>query len=117
MSINLGIKEDGKITISSGPLKPRKEDLNKWLNRNTDAVLVKLEGNQEPTFSCSVGHVCRIEKGDDKGVYNVFVGGHLIGQLPDEGISFAEHVDSSPEFLISIVGKIVNNAVYVYIAE
>ena len=115
MSINLGITKDGKIKISSGSERIRKEPLDKWLGRNRDAVLVKLVGHPEPSAPCSVGHICRIEEDDQN--YNVFIGSHLIGQLPEEAIAFAEQVDSAPNYLISIVGKIEDNDVFVYIAE
>ena len=116
MTANMGYK-DGQFYITNGPMKTRKEDLNKWLGRNRDAVLVKLIGHPEPSAPCSVGHLCRIEKCSDEPVYIAFVGNHPIGQLPDEAIAFAEGVDSSPEWLISIVGKIEDGDVYVYIAE
>jgi hypothetical protein len=110
------INKDGKITISTGPLKTQKDDLNKWLGRNSDAILVKLIGPRDPSGVCSVGHLCRIEKVDDS-TYIAFVGSHSIGQLPDEAVSFAESVDSSPEYLISIVGKVEDDDVFIYIAE
>ena len=113
MSVNI---ETGKISISSGPQKTRKEDLKKWLGRNDDAVLVKLNGIPDPSFHCSVGHLCRIEECDDS-TYCVFVGKHLIGQLPDEAIAFADHVGLSPDCLVSIVGKLEDSAVFIYIAE
>jgi len=116
MTVRMGIDKDGKITISTGPVSTRKEDLDKWLKRNDDAILVKLNGHPEPSAPCSVGHLCRIEECDDS-TYSVFVGSHLIGQLPDEAVSFAERVDLSPEFLIAIVGKVEDSDVYIYIAE
>lgn len=115
--IKMGITEDGKIYFSTGPFKTRKEDLKKWLGRNRDAILVKLNGEPDPGFSCSVGHLCRIEQNSDGSLYNVFVGNHLIGQLPDEAIAFSEPLYSSPEFLVSIVGKVENGDVFIYIAE
>lgn len=115
MTVHMGITQDGKMKITTGPDRTRKDDLNKWLSRNDDAVLVKLKGDHDPSFSCSAGHVCRIEA-DDNG-YDVFVGNHIIGRLPDDAVTFAESVGSSPEFLISIVGKIENNDIYIYIAE
>ena len=117
MTVNTGINKDGKISFSTGPVKTRKDDLKKWLGRNDDAILVKLCGHSDPSFQCSVGHVCRIEKCSDDPAYTVFVGNHVIGQLPDEALTFADRVDSSPEFLISIVGKIENGDVFIYIAE
>lgn len=116
MTINLGIDKNGKIHISTGQIKVRKEDLNKWLARNSDAVLVKLNGHREPCSPCSIGHVCRIEKNDDSS-YVVFVGSHVIGSLPNEAVAFADRLDTSPEFLISIVGKVEDDDVYIYIAE
>ena len=116
MGINMSVGYDGKIKITTGPLETRKEDLNKWLARNSDAVLVKLAGNIVPFSRCSSGHLCRIEEDDSK-KYSVFVGNHLIGYLPDEAIRFAEKVDSSPDFLVSIVWKIENGEVFIYIAE
>ena len=116
MSINMSINKDGKIIITTGPLKTRKDDLNKWLGRNRDAILVKLIGHRDPTGVCSVGHLCRIEKSDDS-TYIAFIGSHPIGQLPDEAISFANQINSSPEYLISIVGKVENGDVFIYIAE
>lgn len=117
MTINMGVNKDGDVYFSTGPMKTRKEDLNKWLRRNDDAILVKLIGNPNPSAPCSVGHICRIEKYNNDSAYIVFVGSHEIGQLPDEAIAFADRVGSSPEFLISIVGKIEDGNIYIYIAE
>ena len=117
MTMNMGINKDGRLYFSSGPQTARKEDLKKWLSRNSDAILVKLSGNPDPSWSCSAGHLCRLERYTDDPACNVFVGNHFIGQLPDEAIAFAESVDSSPELLIAIVGKVENGDVYVYIAE
>ena len=116
MTVNMKIGIDGKISISTGSAKIRKEDLNKWLIRNDDALLVKLNGYLDQSSPCSVGHICHIEKADDNQYY-AFIGNHLIGQLPNEAITFADSIDSSPEYLISIVGKIEPDAVYIYIAE
>ena len=112
MGINL---KTGEIYISTGPLKTRKEDLNKWLGRNRDAILVKLNGQPDPAFSCSVGHLCRIEECDDDNTYNVFIGKHLMGQLPEEAISFADSMELSPDCLVAIVGKIEDGDIYIYI--
>ena len=123
MTLNMKITENGKVKMSVGPDRVRKDDLKKWLGRNSDAILVKLEGGRNDSFACSPGHVCRIEVDDDGQKYNVFVGGHMLGQLPDEALAFAERIDSSPEFMISIVGKVEHGAsadldeIYVYIAE
>jgi hypothetical protein len=118
MDIRMGLNiETGKISISSGPQKTRKEDLKKWLGRNPDALLVKLIGHPEPSAPCSVGHLCRIEKSDDGSAYFAFVGKHLIGQLPNEAIEFANSIDYSPDCLISIIGKVEDGDVYIYIAE
>ena len=123
MTVRMGITSDGKIKISTGPDKVRLEDLGKWLGRNRDAVLVKLEGKPVDFTKYRVGHLCRIEESDDGQKYNVFIGNHLIGQLPDEAVAFAEQVDSSPEYLISIVGQIEygaspeNDEIFIYIAE
>ena len=123
MTIKMGITSDGKIKISTGPDKVRLEDLNKWLGRNRDAVLVKLEGKPVEFTKYRVGHLCRIEEDDNSQKYNVFIGNHLIGQLPDEAVAFANKVDSSPEYLVSIVGKIEygassdNDEIFIYVAE
>ena len=118
MTLHMGIKLDNmSIYFSTGPEKTRKEDLNKWLGRNHDAFLVKLEGQSDPSFQCSVGHLCRIVKYDNDPSCYVYVGNHLIGQLPDEAFAFAERIDSSPEFLVSIVGKVEEGNVFIYIAE
>jgi hypothetical protein len=117
MSINLSISGDGKVKISTGSTKVRKDDLSKWLGRNRDAVLVKLEGQPAPSAPCSVGHICQIEDDPDNQRYDVFVGSHLIGYLPEEAMAFAEQVDTSPEFLISIVGKVEDDGIYIYVAE
>lgn len=121
MNINLSISTDGAIKISTGSERVRIENVEKFLARNRDAVLVQLEGKHDLSMEYKPGHVCRIENGDDK--YNVFVGRHIIGQLPPEAISFAESVDSSPEYLIAMVGKVEHNndtdtdKISIYIAE
>ena len=116
MTMHLGLNKDGKFYITTGPVRTRKEDLNKWLAKNRDAILIKLIGDRDPSGVCSVGHLCRIEKCDDS-TYIAFVGSHSIGQLPDKAVAFAESVDSSPEYLVSIVGKVEDDDVFIYIAE
>ena len=115
MTVNIGISSSGKIKFSIGSSKVRIDDLEKWLKRNRDAVLVQLEGNSDPSMKYKPGHVCQIVSDDDH--YYAFVGSHLIGQLPDEAISFAEAVGSSPEFLVAIVGKVEDDSISIYIAE
>ena len=123
MTVKMGITSDGKIKISTGPDKVRLEDLGKWLGRNRDAMLVKLEGKPVEFTKYRVGHLCRIEEDDNGQKYNVFIGNHLIGQLPDEAVAFADQVNSSPEYLVSIVGKIEygassdNDEIFIYVAE
>lgn len=115
MTVKIGISADGSIKISTGSSKVRIENLEKWLKRNRDAILVKLEGNCDPSMKYKPGHVCQIESTDDQ--YSVFVGSHFIGQLPDEAISFAETIGYSPEFLVAIVGKVEDDNISIYIAE
>ena len=118
MTLHMGVKlDDMSIYFSTGPEKTRKEDLNKWLGRNDDAVLVKLDGTPDPSFKCCVGHLCRIVKYNNNPACYAYVGNHFIGQLPDEAFAFADRIDSSPEFLISIVGKVEDDNVFIYIAE
>ena len=118
MPVNIGMNlSTGKVSFSVGPVDTRKENLNKWLGRNSDAILVKLIDQPEHSAPCSVGHLCRIEESDDGSAYFAFVGKHLIGRLPNEAIEFANSVDLSPEFLVSIIGKIEDGDVYIYIAE
>ena len=123
MTMKISVSNDGKIKFSAGPDTVRLEGLNKWLRRNDDAILVKLEGPHEAFGKLKPGHLARIEVDDDGQHYNVFVGKHFIGQLPDEAVKFAERVESSPEFMIAIVGKIEygasteNDEIYIYIAE
>lgn len=123
MTVRMSISTDGKIKISTAPASVRLDNLDKWLGRNTDAVLVKLDGPHEVFDKLKPGHICLIEPDTDGQHYNVFVGKHFLGQLPEEAITFAEGVDSSPEYLIAIVGKIEYGAsadmdeIYIYIAE
>ena len=122
MTVNIKLTSDGKIKYSIGSEKVRLESLDKWLGRNDDAILVKLKGPRDDFDKLKVGHICRIEEADEDQQYNVFVGKHMIGLLPDEAIAFAGSVDSSPEFLVAIVGKIEYGAdkscdeIYIYIA-
>ena len=115
MNVNLSVSENGKVKISIGSQTVRKDDLKKWLGRNDDAVLVKLKGQRDPSAPCSPGHICRIEEDGDQ--YSVFVGKYIIGQLPEEALDFAKKIDYSPEFMISIVGKVEADDVFIYIAE
>lgn len=120
--MNISFDSGIKVKISMGSEKVRIEDLSKWLGRNRDAVLVKLEGKMDPSAKCRVGHICRIEKNDDQ-KYDVFVGKHVIGSLPDDAIAFSERVNCPPEFLVSIIGEIEYGAsaeddkIFIYIAE
>ena len=118
MTIHMGINiPKGVIYFSTGPDKTRKEDLQKWLGRNNDAILVKLDGVPDPSFQCSIGHLCRIVKYDNDPACYAYVGKHFVGQLPDEAFAFADRINSSPECLISIVGKVEDGNIYIYIAE
>ena len=106
-----------KISISTRSDRTRIEDLEKYLARNRDAILVKLEGDPDPSMKYRPGHVCGIEE-DDSGVFNVYVGNHLIGQLPNEAITFAESVDIDPAFMPAVVGKVdPDGFVYIYVDE
>ena len=118
MSINMKITPEGKVKISVGPERVRLDSVEKFLVRNDDAVLVKLQGPCDPSMIYKPGHVCRIEESDNNDQkYIVFVGSHMIGYLPDEAVSFAEQVDSIPEALVSIVAKVEDDGIYIYIAE
>ena len=118
MSINLRVTAEGKVKISMGPDRVRIDSVEKFLGRNRDAILVKLEGPHDPSMLYKPGHVCRIEEDDDDNEKHiVFVGKHMIGYLPDEAIAFCHQVDSIPEALVSIVGKVEDNDIYIYIAE
>ncbi len=115
MDVKMSVSYDGKVKISTGSERVRKDDLKKWLGRNDDAVLVKLKGQRNPSAPCAPGHICRIEEDGDQ--YSVFVGKYVIGQLPEEALDFAKKIDYSPEFMISIVGKVESDDVFIYIAE
>lgn len=121
--MKISLSTDGKIKFTTGPDTTRLDDLKKWLGRNPDALLVKLDGPHEVFDKLKPGHLCRIEIDDDGQHYNAFVGKHFLGQLPEEAIAFAKSVEYSPEFLIAIVGKIEYGAssdfdeIYIYIAE
>ena len=115
MNINMSISADG-FKISTGSGKVRLDSLDKFLARNRDAILVRLEGPRDPSMVYKPGHICTIE-GDESGEYYVFVGKHMIGRFPAEGIEFAEQVESSPEYLVSIVGKVEEDSISIYIAE
>ena len=123
MTIRISMSSDGRMKVSSRSERVRLEDLEKWLKRNRDAILVKLEGHPVDFTKYRVGHVCEIEADDDDQKYNVFIGKHLIGQLPEEAIAFAEQIDYSPEYLIAIIGKIEYGAsadtdeIFIYSAE
>lgn len=118
MSVNLRMATDGKIKISMGSDKVRIDSVEKFLGRNRDAILVKLEGPHDSSMLYKPGHVCRIEEDDDDNQkYIVFVGKHMIGYLPDEAIVFSQQVNSVPFALVSIVGKVEGDDIYIYIAE
>ena len=109
----MSISSDGKIRISSGSGKVRIEDVNKFLGRNRDAILVKLEGAADHSMNYKPGHICSIEEDEDQ--YSVFVGKHYIGKLPDEAIAFSEQVELSPDCLSAMVGKVENDDIYIYV--
>ena len=123
METKIRLSYDGKIKFTMGSERVRLDDLNKWLRCNRDAILVKLDGPHEEAFNYKIGHICRIEEDDDGQHYNVFVGKHFIGQLPDEAIKFAEQIDYTPDCLIGIIGSIEYGAsasddmISIYIAE
>lgn len=103
------------IKITSGSERVRIDSLEKFLVRNPDAILVKLEGVPDQSMDYKPGHLTRIEETDDG--YPVFVGKHFIGNLPQEAISFAKQADMVPEFLVSMVGKYEDGSVSIYVAE
>lgn len=116
MDVKMSLSMDGNIKFSTKSERTRIDDPAKFLSRNPDAILVKLSGSPDPSMKYHPGHVCGME--EDNGNVNVFVGNHLIGQLPAEAIDFAEQVGSNPEFLIAIVGKIDDDGnIYIYVAE
>lgn len=115
VNVKLSLTMDGKIKFSSGSEKVRLDSLEKFLGRNPDAILVKLGNPADTSLTYKPGHVCRIEEDENK--YYVFVGKHLIGQLPDEAIAFAEQFGYGPQFLVSIVGKVEDDGIYIYLAE
>lgn len=122
MEVKLGISTDGTIKISTGSKRVRIESVDKFLNRNHDAMLVKLEGDPDPSIKYKPGHLCEIND-DGSNKYNVFVGSHFIGYLPPEAIAFAESIESSPAFLVAMVGKVEHDdntdtdKISIYIAE
>lgn len=104
------------VKFSTTSDRTRIESVEKYLARNRDAILVKLDGQPDPSMEYKPGHVCGMEEDGDK--YNVFVGKHLIGQLPEEAIAFANEVDIDPCLLPAIVGKVESDgAIYIYVAE
>ena len=117
MSINICVSNDGKVKISTGSMRVRLDSVEKFLSRNRDAILIKLDGPHDSSMEYKPGHVCRIEENDNNEKYSVFVGNHMIGYLPDEAIAFAKQVDSIPEALVSMVGKVEEDYIYIYIAE
>ena len=111
------VKENIKFKLSTKSERTRIESVEKYLVRNPDAILVKLDGAADMSMVYKPGHVCGIEEGDQS-KYNVFVGSHLIGQLPDEAVSFANEVDMDPCLLPTIVGKVEDDgSIYIYVAE
>lgn len=114
MNVKISMDENRELSMSMGSERVRKDDLAKWLGRNNDAILVKLKGHHNWP-GCKPGHICKITEGQEG--YDVFVGSHCIGQLPDEAIAFARQIDYSPEFMISIVGKTENDDIFIYVAE
>ena len=117
MEVKISLSIDGKVKMTTGSDKVRLDILDKWLGRNRDAILVKLEGDPDPSLDYKPGHITRIEEDDDVQHYNVFVGKHFAGQLPQEAITFSEQVDMDPQFMVSIVGKVEAGNVFIYIAE
>ena len=118
MEVKLSVSYDGKIKITTGSDKVRIDDLKKFLARNDDAMLVKLEGPHDPSMTYKPGHVCRIEEDDENDQqYNVFVGKHYIGYLPDEALTFADQIDYTPDCFVSIVGKTEGDDIYIYVAS
>lgn len=107
-----------KIKLTTVSDRTRIESVEKYLARNSDAILVKLEGTADPSMTYRPGHVCGIEADDENDQqYNVYVGRHMIGYFPEEAIAFAKQVDETPEILPTIVGKVDDDGIYVYIAE
>lgn len=114
MTVKMSVSPDG-IKILTGSDRVRLDSLDKFLGRNRDAILVKLEGHPDPSMTYKPGHVCNIVEDNQK--YYVFVGKHLIGMLPDEAVAFAEQVDSSPDCLVAMVGKVEEDEISIYVAE
>jgi hypothetical protein len=118
VNVKISLTADGKIKFTSGSDRVRIDSLDKFLGRNDDATLVKLKGPHDDSMKYKPGHVCRIEKDDENdNEYNVFVGKHFIGQLPDKAIEFAKMVDSEPDWMVAVVGKVEDDEIYIYIAE
>lgn len=106
---------DVKISFSTVSDRTRIESLDKFLARNRDALLVKLDGHADESIVYKPGHVCGMKQ-DENGNCNVYVGSHMIGQLPDEAISYANEAGCLPELLDAIVGIVENDGIFIYIA-
>lgn len=118
MTVHLSVNENGRLKMTSGPSRVRKDSVEKYLGRNDDAILVKLNGVPDQSMDYKPGHVCRIEEDDeDSQLFNVFVGNHYLGSLPEEALEFSRKVDMYPPFFPSIVGKVEDGNIYIYIAE
>lgn len=117
MDVKISLSLDGKIKMTTGSTKVRLDSLDKWLGRNPDAILVKLEGDPDLSMNYKPGHVTRIEEDDDGQNYNVFVGSHFIGQLPAEAIAYANQVEMTPDFMVSILAKVEEGRFFIYLAE
>lgn len=115
MTDNLNVTGKIKVKVSMGPENVRRDSLEKFLGRNDDTILVKLEGPHDSSMVYKPGHVCRIEEGDNDQQYIVFVGKHMIGYLPDDAITFAKKIDLIPEALLAMVGKVEDDDIFIYI--
>lgn len=113
-----------KVKISTSSNKIWSESIEKFLARNDDAKLVRLDGHPEAEAKYSVENRCYFDRdNDDDSICYVTIGGKRIGMLPESAFVYARENEIEPEFLVGIVAQIeygadqAHDVISIYIAS
>lgn len=99
------------------------DKLAKFLERNRDAINMKLSGKPDELATITTGSECVVDYDIDKDKYFVLLDGYIIGVLPAAAKKYASEHDIEPEDLTVIISDVEydnerdRDVIFVYIAD
>ena len=99
------------------------DKLTKFLERNRDAINVKLSGKPDELATITVGSECVVDYDIEKDKYFALLDGYIIGVLPAAAKKYASEHDIEPEDLTVLVSNVEydnerdRDIISVYIAD